>query len=144
MEQTENKRFKIYSGLQTPDGTILHSSHRHDYVTHEDKNGKTYILDGGTDYVRCSANGDEVLIECWSDEPFEKIRQYCYRLGYGKVGAEDYGTLRTTFLKDMTDEHLEALLSYCEPNNRFLPFYLQEIEYRKCNVGSIYSDKPKT
>jgi hypothetical protein len=26
------KRFKIYSGLKTPDGTILHSKYQHDCV----------------------------------------------------------------------------------------------------------------
>ena len=33
--------------LKTPDGTILESLHRHDYVTHTDANGKEYMLDGG-------------------------------------------------------------------------------------------------
>lgn len=124
-------KFKIYSGLKTPDGTILHSSHRHDYVTHLDKNGKIYMLDGSLDYVRCSGHPDEELISVYSDEPFEKVRQYCYRLGYGKVGAEDYGIFRTTFLNKMTDGHLEALMAYCKEDNPYLPLYKQEIEYRK-------------
>ncbi len=49
----------IYNALRTPDGTVLTSRHRHDYVTHIDKNGKEYMIDGGLDYVRSSANGDE-------------------------------------------------------------------------------------
>lgn len=117
--------------MKTPDGTILHSTHRHDMVTHFDKNGKSYMLDGGLDYTRSSDNGDEEYITCYSDEPFEKIRKYCYRLGYGKKGADDYGVFRITFLDKMTDEHLEALMTYCTPENRFLPFYKKEIEYRK-------------
>lgn len=35
----------ISSRLQTPDGTVLHSKHRHDYVTHTDANGKEYMLE---------------------------------------------------------------------------------------------------
>ena len=30
----------LNSRLRTPDGTILESEHRHDYVTHTDANGK--------------------------------------------------------------------------------------------------------
>ena len=39
---------KILSNkMRTPDGTILESKHRHDYVTHTDANGKEYMLDSG-------------------------------------------------------------------------------------------------
>lgn len=40
---------------------------------------------------------------------------------------------RVTLLKDMTDGHLNALLTYCEPDNPYLPIYKNEIEYRKQN-----------
>ena len=33
----------IYNALRTPDGTIIESKSRHDYVTHTDANGKNYI-----------------------------------------------------------------------------------------------------
>ena len=42
--------------IQTPDGTILHSKHRHDYVTHTDANGETYMVDGGFEYRRGIVN----------------------------------------------------------------------------------------
>lgn len=128
------KRFKIYSGLKTPDGTILHSKHRHDCVMHKEADGRVFLLDGGLEYVRASGHGDEELIEVYSDEPFEKVRQYCYRNGYGK---DMKGPFQTTFLKDMTDEHLNALLTYCLPINQFLPLYKMEIEYRKENNITI-------
>jgi hypothetical protein len=47
------------------------------------------------------------------------------------------GPFQTTFLKDMTDEHLNALLTYCLPINQFLPLYKMEIEYRKENNITI-------
>ena len=63
----------VYSALRTPDGTLLESKHRHDFVSHEDANGKTYMLDGGLDYIRSSCNGDEVFIEVTLDYPHEIV-----------------------------------------------------------------------
>lgn len=131
----ELNKFKIYSGLKTPDGTILHSRHQHDYVTYKDKNGREYLLDGGhtSGYVRCSGWGDEELIQIYSTDDFETVRKYCFRSGYGKPDAEDYGIYRITFLDKMTDGHLEALMTYCKEDNQYLPLYKMEIEYRKQN-----------
>lgn len=61
--------------MKTPDETILESINRHDYVTHIDANGKEYMLDGGCDYVRCSANGDEEMLTVTSDDSHEVIRR---------------------------------------------------------------------
>ena len=56
----------LSSRMRTPDGTILESCYRHDYVTHTDANGKEYMLDGGLDYVRSSANGDEEMLTIYT------------------------------------------------------------------------------
>ena len=54
----------IRSMMQTPDGTILESKHRHDCVFHTDStNGYTYMLDGGTDYQRVSYPPDAPMID---------------------------------------------------------------------------------
>jgi hypothetical protein len=131
------KKFKIYSGLKTPDGTILHSKYQHDCVMYKDKNDKWYMLDGGLEYVRVSGHGDEELIEVYSDEPFEKVRQYCYRNSLGNPKSKDFPKQQIIFLKDMTDGHLNSLLTYCIPENIYLPLYKQEIEYRKQNNITI-------
>ena len=40
------------NAIKTPDGTIIESKHRHDFVCHKDKNGNTYCVDGGLDYLK--------------------------------------------------------------------------------------------
>ena len=59
---------KILSNrMRTPDGTVLESKHRHDYVAYLDANGKEYMLDGGLAYVRSSANGDEEMLTVFAE-----------------------------------------------------------------------------
>jgi len=127
----------IYNALQTPDGTILESLHRHDYQTHQDKNGKHYMIDGGLDYIRSSANRDEVHICHYDDEPIEIIREFAYRTGYGKPESKDYGTFRKTFYKDMSDDYLNASIKYCKEYGQRYDLLEKELEYRKLNNISI-------
>lgn len=113
----------IYSAWRTPDGTILHSRHRHDYQEHFDEVSKEwYILDGGLDYQRCSIN--EVPAEdltLYSDDPHDKIREVFIWKSYGKNFSQPEGVY--TLLKDLTDEHLAAILE----TQTHLPEYILEM-----------------
>lgn len=61
--------------LITPDGTILTSRSTHNYVTYLDKNGETYMLDGGSSYIKTSCNKQPgTLLQITTDSPFEQIR----------------------------------------------------------------------
>jgi hypothetical protein len=115
--------------MRTPDGTVLHSKHRHDYVTHTDANGKEYMLDGGWDYVRRSVNGDETLLTVWSDDDHEVIRQVVTWGTYGKNGDE---TLVHVTIADMSSEHLQACLDTQQRTMRpaLLKVMQDELEYR--------------
>lgn len=108
----ENRKL-ILSRIQTPDGTILESRHRHDYVTHTDANGLMYMLDGGTDYKRTTLHFQAPYtdLSIYSDAPFEVIREHYARGGRGKDGTE---SLRWVALKDMNDEWLQAAIVYNE------------------------------
>jgi hypothetical protein len=125
----------ILSRIQTPDGTILTSHHRHDYVQHVDKNGETYILDGGSDYQRVSINTEPFIdFSVWSDAPYEIIRQNYYRGGRGKNGDQP---VKWVAMSDMSDEWLANCIEYNNNLGMGKSFanemYRKELDYRKEN-----------
>lgn len=97
----------LYNGLRTPDGTVITSRHRHDYVSYTDANGNEYIIDGGHEYVRASCNGDEEYLTIWSDDPHEKIREF---MEWGTYGIKGDQPLTYVLLKDMEDSHIVKVL----------------------------------
>lgn len=129
----------ICNRIQTPDGTILTSHHRHDYVTHIDKNGYEYMCDGGTEYLRRNIVQEAPYKEMsvYDDSPFETIREVLYRGGRGKDGKQP---LKYVALNEMSNSWLENVIIYEEefrPDNKFLKYYKQELEYRKENNITI-------
>lgn len=124
------ERQLLLSRMKTPDGTILTSEHVHDYVTHLDKNGDTYFLDGGTEYQRYSVNDEPMEdMSLFSDSPFEEIRKNITRGTFDKNGNRAFLTL-----EDMTDEHLlNATMYNIQAGRKYNihnKLYLQELIYR--------------
>lgn len=106
------ERFLIANVLTTPDGTNLVSHHRHDYVTHTDLiTKKIYFIDGGIDYCRMSAWGDEDINHIWSDTEFAKLRQFLFRGGRGKDSKQ---ALKYVALKNMSNIWVENTIKYIE------------------------------
>lgn len=117
----------IRNAFRTPDGTILDSTHRHDYKSYKDQNGKTYMNDGGLDYMRRSMNGDEIDVSLYDDQPHEVQREVLKWGTYGKEGdqpkvykpvsimdtehieivLEEYGSHMMPVLKDCMEKELE-------------------------------------
>lgn len=130
----------VYNAIQCKKcGDIIESVHRHNYVTC--KCG-TVSVDGGLDYQQTLFKGstdDYTNLAVYSDEPFEKVREFAFRLGYGKPGAKDYGELRLTRFKDMTDNHLEQSIIYVEKKHPkpeqsiHLQLLKKEVDYRLQN-----------
>ena len=118
----------IHSQLTTPDGTVLVSKHRHDFVSHKDKNGKTYFLDGGTEYIRSSNNGDEEFLTITDKSPHEQIREYLSWGTYGKSGNEPFHKI---LLKNLSDEHIQAIIDWVDNTNPTLPILKAEQQYRE-------------
>ena len=127
----------IRNALQTPDGTLIESTHRHDYVTHTDANGKTYCIDGGLSYVRSSAHGDEVYLTLYDNEPHEVQRVVLKWGTYGKNGDQP---LTLVPIAEMEDEHLEAVLDRFHVSDVRRAAMTKELEYRQ-NVLNMYYDQ---
>jgi hypothetical protein len=122
----------IRNAMQTPDGTILRSLHRHDYVTHLDKvTGKHYMLDGGTDYVRRSANGDEVMLDLYDDEPHSVQREV---IVWGSRGKDGRSPLTYKPVAEMETDHIKAVLEQCRPS----PYIKQCMVNELAERGILY------
>lgn len=116
----------IVSKAVTPDGTVLHSRHRHDCVVYEDSEGVKYLLDGGNDYTRTSGNFSE-YITITDDMEIKEIREHFDWGTYGKDGTED---LHYILLKDMETDHIKAVmgLGYISDDTRTL--FVRELAFR--------------
>lgn len=122
--------FLIANIVQTPDGTILWSRYTHDCVFYKDKNGDTYMNDGGLEYQHRTENKEPVKnLSVYSDAPFEEIRKVMLRGTFSKDGDRIWVPLCK-----MSNLHLVGVLDYNKDlniNSRFDQFIEKEIEYRK-------------
>jgi hypothetical protein len=97
----------VRNAIQTPDGTILVSRFRHDYQSHTDANGKTYVVDGGLDYVRASVHEDQISLAVYDTDEFWLVRESVEWGTYGKDGDQPLSHVK---LSDMDTAHIEAVL----------------------------------
>jgi len=107
----ENEHSQLLSNsIRTPDGTVISSHSRHDYVTHTDANGLTYMVDGGTAYLRRTVHKDAPYEELsvYMTEDHEHNREHFRWGGRGPKGDQP---LRWILLKDMELGHIEAVLA---------------------------------
>lgn len=120
----------LVNKIQTPDGTILTSYHRHDYVEHIDKNGELYFNDGGVTCVRRSINKEPSKdISLTTEDPFTVIREEFSWGTYGSFGQDKFTWVK---LCNMSEEHiLNIIRDY--PSNPHIPLFIQELIYRKEN-----------
>ena len=97
----------IRNALQTPDGTIIESTHRHDYVTYTDANGKEYMVDGGLEYLRRTIHDDQIDLSEYDDAPHERQREL---LTWGTYGPKGDQPLQYKTIAEMDTGHLEAVV----------------------------------
>lgn len=98
----------VYNACRTPDGTLLVSTHRHDYVTHTDKNGETYMRDGGQDYIRCSRNIEKPEeLSLTLEDDHSKVRDV---VTWGTYGINGDQPLKYISVAEMETAHIIAVL----------------------------------
>ena len=110
----------------TPEGNVLRSRYRHDYVWSCDSEGTRYFLDGGLDYVRCGGEGLKV-ITLTTDSPIADIREHWDWGSYGKWGLKDFHYI---LLKDLSEEHINNILTLDYISDTIRGMLNREIEYR--------------
>ena len=119
----------VSNKIRTPDGSILQSFHRHDYVTHIDANGEEYMVDGGLSYLR--RNTYKIPFEdlsVYNTDPFELVREEFHWGTYGKNGDQP---LTYKPLKDLTSSHIEAILeTQHHIPAEFVELFEKELVYR--------------
>lgn len=120
----------VLNRIKTPDGTVLTSYYRHDYRTHKDENGKTYMVDGGLAYARRNVHEDYEDLSVYDDEPFETIRDAFH---WGTRGKDGKGPLTWKPLSSLSDSHIDAVLDEGHGSKWAREFFKQELEYRKEN-----------
>ena len=121
----------VSNRIRTPDGTILESMHRHDYVTYTDANGKQYMVDGGLDYLRRNVHDDAPYQELsvYADDLHELIREV---FKWGTRGKDGKQPLTYVPLKDLTTEHIEAILeTQTHIQEHIRKIFLDELSFRE-------------
>jgi len=114
----------VYNAIRTPDGTVLESKHRHDYVVYQDKNGNEYMVDGGLEYTRRNVHADTPYEELsvYTTDGHDKVREV---LKWGTYGIDGNQPLTYITLKDMNIGHIQACL---DTQSRMHPTYRQAFE----------------
>ena len=120
----------VSNRIRTPDGTILESMNRHDYVTYIDANGKEYMVDGGLDYLRRNIHDDAPYEELSlvSTDDHSVIREV---FKWGTYGIDGKQKLKYVILKDMSWDHIEAILeTQVHVREHIRQLFVNELEYR--------------
>ena len=119
----------VANRIRTPDGTVLHSRHHHDYVTYTDNNGLEYMVDGGLEYLRRTIHEDHPYTEIsvFEDDPFDLIRR---AFAWGTRGKDGKQPLQWKLLADLDDDHIEAILETQDLRPMMLKLFKLEQQWR--------------
>lgn len=115
----------IRNSMRTPDGTEIVSTHRHDFVSHEDANGNTYSVDGGTAYLRRVGpmDAEDTSVFLWHGHAV--VRDV---FTWGTRGPDGDQPLKRVKLSEMSDDHM---LNIINDGYNIWPLMQAELDWRK-------------
>ena len=120
----------LTNSIRTPDGTILKSRHRHDYVVYIDTiTNEEYMIDGGLDYMRTNVNkvpAENLSID--TDSPFSLKRRL---VEWGGRGKDNKQPLTFKSISEMSNEHILAVIENVKNTNKnIIDVMKEEIIFR--------------
>ena len=123
---TESKL--LLNRIKTPDGTILTSYNRHNYVEYKDTLTKEVLMvDGGTDYLRRNVGTYEEL-SVYDDGSHITRRSAVH---WGTRGKDGRQPLVYKPLKDLDSDHIEAILkTQHQISDFYREIFKEELKYR--------------
>ena len=118
----------LLNRIKTPDGTILTSYNRHDYLTHKDAITKEVLMvDGGNDYIRRHVGTYEEL-SVYDDGSHTTRRS---ALHWGTRGRDNKQPLTYKPIKDLDSDHIEAILrTQTQLSEFYKEVFKEELKYR--------------
>ena len=121
----------IQNGIQViKTGKIYLSNHVHDYQEIEVGFGQSVIIDGGCEYIKRGGNEDcQYYINNISlDDELHSEEEIQQKLCWGTRGKNGKQPLEYKFIKDLTLDHLNAIIEYSK-TNIINPLHLDAIKY---------------
>lgn len=98
----------LQNALECPDGTILVSTHRHDFCSHEQEDGRVYAVDGGAEYKRTLfADKNFKDLSIYLDTPLDERIE---RALWGTYGKEKKREIKWIYIKNMAQAHIKNCL----------------------------------
>jgi hypothetical protein len=127
----------IYNAIQTPDGTILESNHRHDYMAYVDTiDGKEYMVDGGLDYLRRNS-GNYIELSLYHDSDFTLVREKMKRFNVFTQKYVPLCEMSDEWITNIIDMFLNASDRILDHVNWYVLLLIQEKQYRIENEIAI-------
>ena len=118
----------LLNRIKTPDGTILTSYNRHNYVEYKDTLTKEVLMvDGGTDYLRRNVGTYEEL-SVYDDGSHLTRRSAVH---WGTRGKDGRQPLVYKPIKDLDSDHIEAILkTQHQISDFYREVFMEELKYR--------------
>lgn len=118
----------LLNRIKTPDGTILTSYNRHNYVEYKDTITKEVLMvDGGTDYLRRNMGTYEEL-SVYDDGSHLTRRSAVH---WGTRGKDGRQPLVYKPIKDLDSDHIEAILkTQHQISDFYKEIFKDELKYR--------------